>query len=102
MRRKYYIEVLASPVGAPLCKYPIVRLRDWELPSLLALPADTPVSPDIVARLQAYVDGLNPRERAALIPEDVPLIGGVRSAPPPTTPPPTSGGGSGGVGASLA
>ena len=36
MQRKYYVEVVKSPPTAgEVEKYPIVRVRDWELPELL-------------------------------------------------------------------
>lgn len=62
-----------------MSKYPIVRLADWELPSLLTLPVDTPVDPAIIGRLQAWIGGLNTAQKLAAVPRGVPLIGGVEA-----------------------
>lgn len=78
MRRKNYIEVVRSPVGEePVGKYPIVKLADWELPSLLKLPADTLVDDRVLARLAEWIRGLNTALRLAHVPRGVPLVGGV-------------------------
>lgn len=59
-------------------KYPIVRVRPWELPGLLALPPDTPIADTVLAQLLAHVRSLNPFQRAALLRGGPrPLIGGL-------------------------
>jgi hypothetical protein len=58
-------------------KYPIVRLADWELPSLLGLPPSTPVDPPVILRLAGWIRGLNTAQKLAAVPRGVPLIGGV-------------------------
>lgn len=104
VKRKNFVEVVLAPPApgsaqaaaaapgvpgrrrhpAPLPaehKYPIVRVRPWELPGLLALPPDTPVSDNVLAQLLAHVRSLNPFQRAALLRGSGggarPLIGGL-------------------------
>lgn len=79
MRKKYFVEVVASPPSAPgpVEKYPIVKLQNWELPSLLSLPADTAVDEGVVARLADWIRTLNTAEKLAAVPRGVPLVGGV-------------------------
>lgn len=97
VKRKNYVEVVLAPptpgsaqiaaqtpgggrIPAPLPaehKYPIVRVRPWELPGLLALPPDTRISDAVLAELVAHVRSLNPFQRAALVPKGRPLIGGL-------------------------
>jgi len=100
VKKKNYVEVVLAPpapgsaqaaAAAPVApgstrhpaplpaehKYPIVRVRSWELPGLLSLPADTRVSEGVLAQLHEYVLGLNPFQRAALLPRGRALIGGL-------------------------
>ena len=100
IKKKNYVEVVLAPpapgsaqaaAAAPVApgstrhpaplpaehKYPIVRVRAWELPGLLSLPADTRVSEGVLAQLHEYVQGLNPFQRAALLPRGKALIGGL-------------------------
>ena len=97
VKRKNYVEVVLAPpapgsaqaaaatVGGtrhPAAlpaehKYPIVRVRPWELPGLLALPPDTRISEAVLAQLLAHVRSLNPFQRAALVPKGKPLVGGL-------------------------
>lgn len=79
LRRKDFVEVLRTPpsVTEPL-KYPIVRLRgDWELPELLRLPADTPLSDAVRTRLLAYLRAAPPAQLRRLLPPGTPAIGRV-------------------------
>lgn len=79
MKRKHYVEVLRSAPGAPLEKYPIVRLDDWEVPELLRLPADTPVSDAVRARLLAYLRAVPPGQLHTLLPRGRAAVGGVET-----------------------
>ena len=78
MQRKYYVEVVKSPPTAgEVEKYPIVRVRDWELPELLKVPATTPIAPPARPRLLAYLSAIHPARLRAVLPPGVPAIGGV-------------------------
>jgi hypothetical protein len=91
VKRKNYVEVVlaptppgqgkgsgfAQPVVPADCKYPITRVRPWELPSLLLLPAETRITDAVRDQLLAYVRGLNPFQRSSVVPRGRPLIGGI-------------------------
>lgn len=83
MKRKYYVEVLANQTQNPetgdftVTKYPIVRVKKWEVPDLLKLPADTPISESVKAQLIEYLAGIHPAHLRAVLPVGVPVIGNV-------------------------
>jgi hypothetical protein len=91
IKRKNYVEVVLSPtppgegkgsgVAQPVVpaasKYPIVRARPWELPSLLKLPADTRISDAVRGQIIGYVRSLNHFQRSAIVPRHRPLVGGI-------------------------
>lgn len=90
MKKKSFVEVVTTrppnndntpPPGAPpapVGKYPISRLRAWEVPDLLALPPSTAVSEGILAQLVAYLRNVHPARLRAILPHDRPVVGDVQ------------------------
>lgn len=76
MKKKYFVEVVRSAPGQALEKYPVVRVRSWEIPELLKIPADTPVSPNVRAQLLEYLHGIPPAQLPLVIGDRL-LVGGV-------------------------
>lgn len=83
MKGKYFIEVVKSApaptaANAPVERYPICKAEPWEVPSLLALPADTAVSEGVKELIVGWLLALPPQKRAAYVsPRGKPFIGGV-------------------------
>lgn len=81
MKKKYFVEILRNPPasaqGGEAEKYPIVRLKDWELPELLKIPASTPISDTIRARLVSYLRSLPPAKLALALPRGKTVVGGL-------------------------
>jgi large subunit ribosomal protein L27 len=80
MKKKYFVEVVRSCPGGdgqPIDKYPIVRLKDWELPELLKIPADTPISDTIRQRLIDCLKALPPSKMGVMLPRGKVFVGGV-------------------------
>jgi large subunit ribosomal protein L27 len=80
MKRKYFVEVVRSCPGGDgqaISKYPIVRLKDWEVPELLKVPADTPISDSIRERLVSYLKTIPPARLGLVLPKDKNFVGGI-------------------------
>lgn len=80
MKKKYYVEVVQSPPGdTNVVKYPIVRIKDWEVPELLKVPADTVIIPPIRQKLVDWLRTIPPSELAKTLPRNTPFVGGVEA-----------------------
>lgn len=79
MKKKYFVEVVKSPPEETTVveKYPIVRVKSWELPELLKLDASTPISDTVRSQLINYLGGIHPAHLRGVLPPGVPRIGRV-------------------------
>lgn len=80
MKKKYFVEVVQSPPGdTNVVKYPIVRIKEWEVPELLKVPADTPIIPSIRQKLVDWLRTIPPSELAKTLPRNTAFVGGVEA-----------------------
>jgi len=78
MKKKYFVEVVQSPPDSAVVeKYPIVRLKEWEVPELLKVPAETPISDGIRQQLVNHLKTIPASRLGLVLPKNKPAVGRV-------------------------